>query len=129
PKRLLIDTHVWLWWNANDLRLGKGARLLLQRASEVHFSAASAWEIAIKVSIGKLTLPNNADISAELVRDGFRELPVTIGHAEEMRRLPVLHRDPFDRLIIAQARVEGLALLTADAQLSVYGVATMDARV
>ena len=125
--RFLIDTHVWLWWNASSPRLGKEARQLLQRASEVRFSAASAWEIAIKISIGKLTLPPNADIASELQRDDFRELPISLAHAEEVRRLPMLHRDPFDRMIIAQARMEGLTLFTADAQLSAYGVATIDA--
>ncbi|MDQ2664748.1 MAG: type II toxin-antitoxin system VapC family toxin [Gemmatimonadota bacterium] len=102
-------------------------RRLVQRASEVRFSAASAWEMAIKVSIGKLTLPTVADVAAELVRCGFLALSVELAHAEQMRALPPLHADPFDRLLVAQARVEGLTLVTADRQLSVYGVTVIDA--
>ncbi len=128
PRRLLLDTHVWLWWQADDDRLGADARQMIQFASEVRFSAASAWEIAIKVGIGKLTLPRNADIAAELAHSGFVALPVEIVHADEVRRLPALHRDPFDRLLVAQARVEALTLVTADRQLAKYGVAVADAR-
>jgi PIN domain nuclease of toxin-antitoxin system len=128
PRRLLIDTHVWLWWQADDPRLGPATRRLMQHASEVRFSAASAWEIAIKVGIGKLTLPKGADISAELVRSGFLELPVAVAHADDVRHLPALHADPFDRLLVAQARVEALTLVSADRQLSAYGIPVVDAR-
>ena len=129
PRRLLLDTHVWLWWQAGDARLGPQTRHLLQRASEVRLSAASAWEMAIKMAIGKLTLPKGADIAAELAHSGFLTLPVEIVHAEDVRRLPPLHRDPFDRLLVAQARVEGLTLVTADRQLAAYGIAVIDATV
>ena len=129
PRRLLLDTHVWLWWQAGDARLGPETRQRLQRASEVRLSAASAWEIAIKIAIGKLTLPKGADIAAELAHCGFLSLPVEIVHAEDVRRLPPLHRDPFDRLLVAQARVEGLTLVTADRQLGAYGIAVLDATV
>lgn len=127
PRRLLLDTHVWLWWQADDSRLGPRTRALLQRASEVRFSAASAWEIAIKVVIGKLTLPVDADIDEELVQSGFLGLPIEIAHAEAVRRLPLLHNDPFDRLLVAQSSLEGLTLVTADRQLAAYGVAVVDA--
>ena len=127
PRRLLLDTHVWLWWQADDARLGAETRTLLQRASEVRFSAASAWEIAIKVSIGKLTLPTHADISEELAHSGFLALPVDIVHAEDARRLPLLHSDPFDRLLVAQSRLEGLTLVSADRQLAAYGITVLDA--
>jgi PIN domain nuclease of toxin-antitoxin system len=127
PRRLLLDTHVWLWWQADDSRLGPETRALVQRASEVRFSAASAWEIAIKSSIGKLTLPANADIGDELAHSGFLALPVDISHADDVRRLPPLHRDPFDRLLVAQARVEGLTLVSADRALAAYGIAVLDA--
>jgi PIN domain nuclease of toxin-antitoxin system len=129
PRRLLLDTHVWLWWQAGDARLGAHARQLLQRASEVRFSAASVWEIAIKVATGKLMLPGDADIGAELSYSGFLPLPVEIAHADDVRRLPLLHRDPFDRLLVAQARLEGLTLVTADKQLSAYGITVLDATV
>lgn len=127
PRRLLLDTHVWLWWQADDARLGPRTRTLLQRASEVRFSAVSAWEIAIKVSIGKLTLPADADIIDELAHSGFLALPIDIAHAEDVRRLPPLHNDPFDRLLVAQSRLEGLTLVTADRQLAAYGIAVIDA--
>ena len=129
PRRLLLDTHVWLWWQADDARLGPQTRRLLQRASEVRFSAASAWEIAIKMAIGKLMLPKGADIGAELENSGFLALPVEVTHAEDVRRLPPLHKDPFDRLLVAQARVEGLALVTVDRQLAAYGIPVLDATV
>ena len=99
----------------------------MQRASEVRFSAASAWEIAIKVSIGKLTLPDDADIGDELSRSGFLALPIEIAHADDVRRLPPLHNDPFDRLLVAQSRLEGLTLVSADRQLAAYGIAVIDA--
>jgi PIN domain nuclease of toxin-antitoxin system len=129
PRRLLLDTHVWLWWQAGDARLGAHAKQLLQRATEVRFSAASAWEIAIKVAIGKLTLPVDADIAAELSYNGFLPLPVEIAHADDVRRLPLHHRDPFDRLLVAQARLEALTLVTADRQLAAYGITVVDATV
>jgi len=127
PRRLLLDTHVWLWWQADDSRLGPRTRELLQRASEVRFSAASAWEIAIKVAIGKLVLPPEANISDELSHSGFLALPIEIAHAEDVRRLLPLHNDPFDRLLVAQSRVEGLTLVTADRQLAAYGIPVLDA--
>lgn len=126
-RRLLLDTHVWLWWQADDARLGTEARRMVQRASEVRFSAASAWEIAIKIGLGKLTLPSNADVAAALAESGFLPLAVEILHADEVRGLPTLHRDPFDRMLVAQARVEGLTLVTADRQLATYGIRVIDA--
>lgn len=128
PRRVLLDTHVWLWWQADDARLGAATRRLLQRASEVRFSVASAWEIAIKVAIGKLTLPLAADIAAELSRTGFMSLSIELAHAEEVRKLPRLHADPFDRMLVAQSRVEGLTLVSADRELAAYGITVLDAR-
>lgn len=126
--RLLLDTHVWLWWQSNDARLGPDTRRMVKQASDVRFSAASGWEIAIKISIGKLTLPKTADIAEELAQSDFMALPVELRHTDELRRLPMLHRDPFDRMLVAQARVEGLTLVTADDQLAAYGVATINAK-
>ncbi len=100
---------------------------MLQHASEVRFSAASVWEIAIKVTLGKLTLPASADVGAALAESGFLALPVEVAHAEDVRHLPPLHRDPFDRMLVAQARIEGLTLLTADRQLAAYGIPVIDA--
>jgi PIN domain nuclease of toxin-antitoxin system len=125
---LLLDTHVWLWWQKNDRRLGAQARRSITSAPDVYLSAASAWEIAIKASIGKLTLPRDANISAELALSGFLGLPVEVAHSEYVRQLPALHRDPFDRMLVAQARAEGLRIVTADPQLHAYGVPVLDAR-
>lgn len=126
-RRLLLDTHAWLWWQADDARLGAETRRMLQRASEVRLSAASAWEIAIKITLGKLTLPKGVDIAAALAECGFLPLPVEIAHAEGVQELPPLHRDPFDRMLIAQARAEGLTFVTADRQLAAYGISVLDA--
>jgi PIN domain nuclease of toxin-antitoxin system len=126
-QRLLLDTHVWLWWQSGSRRLGYRARAAIASSADVCLSAVSAWEIAIKSSIGKLTPPLNANIREQLDRDGFRELPMTIAHAEAVRGLPAGHHDPFDRLLIAQAHVEGLTIVTADALFKRYGVAILDA--
>lgn len=119
-RRLLLDTQVWLWWQTDDSRLGVGARAAISGASEVRFSAVSAWEIAIKSALGKLTLPRGHDIVAELEKDGFLELPVHLSHALAVRKLPDIHRDPFDRMLVAQALSEGLSIVTGDRQLEGY---------
>ncbi len=126
---MLLDTQVWLWWIAQDARLGRTARATISTAAEVLFSAASAWEISIKAALGKLKLPLGADIRAELARDGFEELPIAISHALEVATLAPIHRDPFDRMLVAQARVESLTLMTADETLSGYDVPTLSALV
>jgi PIN domain nuclease of toxin-antitoxin system len=126
-RRLLLDTHVWLWWQTDDARLGGHARKLIATASEVRLSAASVWEMSIKASLGKLVLPKDADIDRELEADGFLPLPVEIAHADGVRALPPLHRDPFDRMFVSQARAEGLAIVTADIALAAYDVTTVDA--
>ncbi len=127
PRRVLLDTRVWLWWQADDRRLGPRARRIIRSAAEVRLSAASVWEMAIKVAIGKLTLPTDGDFERELERDGFLPLPVEIVHADRVRTLPGLHRDPFDRLLVAQALAEGLTLVTGDPALARYGVPVVDA--
>lgn len=127
PRRVLLDTHVWLWWQKNARTLGPRTRRIIAGASEVRFSLASTWEMAIKEALGKLTLPKDADVEAELERDGFLTLPITYAHFGELRRLPALHRDPFDRMLVAQARVEGLIIVTVDPQISLYDVAVHDA--
>ena len=125
--RLLLDTHVWLWWQADDKQLGPRIREAIRDASEVRFSAASAWEIAVKTGLGKLRLPPDADIDDELKHEGFAALSVTVQHAAIVRTLPALHRDPFDRMLVAQALAEGLTLVTADPALQPYGIAVIDA--
>jgi PIN domain nuclease of toxin-antitoxin system len=123
--RLLLDTHVLLWW-LNDLpKLGRKARdSISDPEATVWISAATAWEIAIKVCLGRLELPEPPEICIprELERGGFLSLPVTMAHALSVRTLPVHHGDPFDRILIAQARIEGLTLVSADEIIGRYDV-------
>jgi PIN domain nuclease of toxin-antitoxin system len=128
PRRLLLDTHVWIWWYTDDDRLGRRTRTLIKHAEDVRVSAASAWEMAIKRSLGKLAFDSPIDLGAEIERDGFIELPITMAHAEATLTLPLAHRDPFDRMLIAQAQTEGLALVTVDDALAHYDVPIVDAR-
>ena len=120
-RRLLLDTHVVLWWLADDQRLGEEARRLIANpGNHVAVSAASVWEMAIKSSIGKLSVPD--DVGSAVLACGFVPLPVTIEHAARIGELPLHHRDPFDRMLIAQAQLEDLDLLTADGGLAEYSV-------
>lgn len=116
--RLLLDTHVFLWWRTDDPRLTAPVRDAVTAAAVVYVSAASAWEAAIKVGLGKLVLPG--PFEAGVVDSGFDRLLVGFSHAEEVVRLPPHHRDPFDRMLVAQARVEGLVLVTHDDALRPY---------
>ena len=125
-KRLLLDTEVLIWWDANDPRLGGNARAAIQGADEVFVSAASAWEISIKVALGKLSTTRSP--SQAVVEGGFRALPVAFEHAEAVGDLQPHHRDPFDRLILAAARVEGLPIITGDRRFAPYGLPLIDAR-
>ena len=126
--RLLLDTHVWLWWQMLPERLGAAARDAIASAdSEVFLSAVSTWEMAIKVAAGKLQLPRPMDemIPESLLRDDFRSLALQPHHCFELARLPMLHRDPFDRMLVAQARAEKLTLVTVDSELERYDVALL----
>ena len=125
--KFLVDTHVLLWFYDRDSRLSKTARLLIEADdSERIISAASVWEIAIKVSAGKLTLPVSMnDYIAEKILDGFQISPIEWPHAAKVAELPYHHRDPFDRLIAAQALVEKLPLLSRDPIFKAYGVKTV----
>lgn len=117
--RFLLDTQVALWALAGNRRLPREARRVIED-HEVFVSAASIWEIAIKVSIGKLDA-DPAAVQQALAPSGFDQLPVTGEHAAQVALLPGHHRDPFDRLLVAQSIVETLVLLTTDAQLAPYG--------
>ena len=117
--RLLLDTHVFLWCVNDDKRLTKAARTLLSNAEAIFVSSASIWEAAIKAKLGKLDVDVDALVPA-IVDSGFLELPVSAQHAAAVGRLPDLHRDPFDRLLIAQAMREPLRFLTADDMLKGY---------
>ena len=127
---LLLDTHVLLWWLADDSRLGADARVAITEPRNIPYvSAATAWEIAIKAALGRARIPGNAMrwLPGEIERNHFVELPVTIAHALGVEGLPRHHDDPFDRLLVAQARVEGMTLVTADPQLRRYDVPVLRA--
>jgi PIN domain nuclease of toxin-antitoxin system len=129
--KLLLDTQVWLWWNTEPERLSAAARRHIgDSRNEVYLSAASVWEIAIKQRLGKLPLPEpvSSYIARRLVADDVKPLPVSVDHAAGVETLELRHRDPFDRLLVVQARHEGLRLLTADDQVLAYGSPTVDAR-
>lgn len=118
--RVLLDTHVFLWAVGGSRRLGAPARRRIARAERAYVSAASLWEIAIKAGLGKLDADPEA-LADAIEASGFAELPVTARHAAAVAALPALHGDPFDRLLVAQARTEPLILLTADERVAAYG--------
>jgi PIN domain nuclease of toxin-antitoxin system len=122
--RLLLDTHVLIWWD-EGARLSAKATNAIQEAEQVYVSAASAWEIAIKASLGRLT--TSRWVVEAVVESGFEELPVRLAHAEAVQALPWHHRDPFDRLLVAQTAAEGLTLVTRDPAFKRYGVKTIKA--
>lgn len=122
---LLLDTHIVLWWLADDPALAEDIKDRLDQEPDVQVSAASIWEIAIKQTIGKITGP--ADLPEQVRDSGFRELPIGSGHAIAAGRLPLIHRDPFDRMLIAQARCENLTLVTRDANCQQYDVPILPA--
>ena len=119
--RLLLDTHILVWCLSGDRKLPLAtAELIRNPATDVYFSAVSIWEVAIKSALGKM----RADASAmlkNLVDEGFEELPVTAQHTVATMTLPLHHRDPFDRLLVAQSRLESLRLLTDDRIMALYG--------
>ena len=120
--RYLADTHILLWAAGDDARLPQRHREILLSDAQIFFSAASVWEMAIKKSIGRLKAPDNlADI---FPRAGFRALDITPRHAEAVADLPNHHGDPFDRLLIVQAALEKLTIITVDKQFSRYDVET-----
>jgi PIN domain nuclease of toxin-antitoxin system len=126
PASLLLDTHVILWWLADDPELGPQARkAIAEPESLVAVSAASAWEIAIKRALGRLQAPD--DLETQIARNGFAPLPITVAHALRAGALPPRHDDPFDRMLVAQAQLEGLTVVTRDPRIAVYGVRTLPA--
>jgi len=118
---LLLDTHVLLWWLDDPKQLSRAARRAIQDGSNpVYISAAVAWEITIKKALGKLDAPDNLEDVIEANR--FLPLPITIPHALAVRSLPHHHRDPFDRILIAQALHEGFRLVNRDSEIAKYPV-------
>ncbi|TCZ64037.1 type II toxin-antitoxin system VapC family toxin [Roseicella aquatilis] len=125
--RLLLDTHVFLWWLAGLRVIPAATRAALVAASEIHVSAVTGYEITLKHAAGKLPGVGLVaqDVAAAIRRAGFNELPITCAHAEAAGRLPRHHRDPFDRILVAQALLEGLTLVSADATLDGFGIARL----
>jgi PIN domain nuclease of toxin-antitoxin system len=123
--RLLLDTHTVLWSDQDSPQLGATARLAILEASEVYVSAASEWELSIKHSTGRVSATRSIETAA---RDaGFELLPISFAHTRLVKSLPLHHRDPFDRLLIATALYEGLTIVSADRVFSKYDVPLFDA--
>lgn len=123
-SNLLIDTHVLLWWLADDDRLSPDVSSRISKGgNSIIVSPATAWEIEIKRAMGKLDCPD--DLEQQIAASAFAILPITLRHATVAGRLPLHHKDPFDRLLIAQAQVEGLTILTADERIGAYDIDVM----
>lgn len=123
--RILLDTHIFLWAITSDSRLSPAQRdLFLDHASDLFLSAASVWEMLIKTGLGRLPIPTpSADyIVRQMEKNRIALLPIRVAHLAELESLPPLHRDPFDRILVAQARAEKMPLLSADAGLRQYPV-------
>jgi PIN domain nuclease of toxin-antitoxin system len=116
---LLLDTHVLIWWDEGR-RLSSAGRRAIEAADSVYVSAASAWEVAIKIGLGRLRPSRTVEEAVE--ESGFLELPITTRHAQRVAGLPAHHRDLFDRLLVAQAEAEGLTLVTRDPVFERYAV-------
>ena len=123
--RLLLDAHVLLWWFSSNPRLPKRARVAIEECDAAYVSAATAWEIAIKAAARRLEF--RGDLEEQLELNNFSPLPITVAHALLAAKLPRHHGDPFDRMLVAQASLESLTLVTADPQLAAYGVQILEA--
>ena len=117
---VLLDTQVFIWWRGNDSKLGASARKVIVDAQTVFVSVVSAWEAAIKIGLGRMRLADKFEMGIE--QSGFEKLSVTFDHAERVAKLPHHHRDPFDRMLVAQAQIEGLRLVSSDRRLGSYDI-------
>jgi PIN domain nuclease of toxin-antitoxin system len=123
--RALLDTHTFLWWITDNPQLSSRVREIIRDGNnELFLSAASGWEIVIKTQLGRLNLPDNLEhfISEQLTINSIYSLPIQMSHALHVFVLPNHHQDPFDRIIVAQAQLENLAILSADQQIARYPV-------
>jgi PIN domain nuclease of toxin-antitoxin system len=123
--KLLLDTHTFLWWITDDPQLSTKARELIGDGHNIlYWSAASSWEVSIKYALGRMPLPEAPEqfLPAEIEKNRLESLPIIDAHAFQAGQLPHHHRDPFDRMLVAQAQVESLALLSNDQQLNHYDV-------
>jgi len=126
--KLLLDTQCWLWWFSQPERLSEDVIVqIADETNEVWLSVASVWEMGIKVAIGKLPLPEQIDdyISTRMIQLGARSLEITVAHALRVAVLPLHHRDPFDRMLIAQAQIEDMTLVSADSMFAQYEVSVL----
>lgn len=120
-QRFLLDTHVLLWWLDDSAELGPRCKeLIADQRNQIYISAATTWEISIKKALGKLEAPDDIDSIVE--DEGFSKLPISLYHGQLAGSLPMLHRDPFDRMLIAQAQAEGLILMTSDSNIGQYNL-------
>lgn len=125
---VLLDTHAFLWRVTNNPQISEKARHIIEdKGNRIYFSAASAWEITIKAGTGKLSLPEPPGkyIPGRLTRNYFEALPILLSHTLQIGSLPPHHRDPFDRILIAQSQIEALPILTVDEQITRYEVMTL----
>ncbi len=123
--RALLDTHTFLWWIIDSPKLSSRVRkIITDGKNELFLSAASAWEIAIKAQLGRIQIPDKPElfISGQMLANAIQGLPIQISHAVHVYNLSPHHRDPFDRMLVAQAQLEGLPILTNDPQISLYPV-------
>jgi len=123
--KLLLDTHIFLWWVSDDPQLSTKARVLIGDGhNTLYWSAASSWEVSVKYALGRMPLPEAPEqfLPAEIEKNRLESLPIIDAHAFQAGQLPHHHRDPFDRMLVAQAQVESLALLSNDQQLNHYDV-------
>lgn len=123
--RLLLDTHTVIWWDGGSPALGEHAKDAIRQADVVFVSAASEWELTIKAALGKLALQRS--VLQAVIDAGFEPLAMSFQHAQAVRRLKPIHKDPFDRLLVAVALVEGLSLVSADTFLAQYSIPIIDA--
>jgi PIN domain nuclease of toxin-antitoxin system len=119
--KLLLDTHILLWWLTENQKLSSAETAIITDPDNLVFvSAATAWEIAVKKMIGKLEAPD--DLPVALAANNFLELPISIEHSQKLYQLPLHHHDPFDRMMVAQAMSEDLILITRDAKIALYDI-------
>lgn len=125
--KLLLDSHAFLWWLIDNPRLTAMARrVMADSSSAVYVSAATVWELSVKAALGRLDL-GDLDLADEIEANDFIDLPIAARHGAAAARLPRHHADPFDRVLIAQAELEGLTIVTRDAAFNAYGVAILPA--
>lgn len=126
--RALLDTHAFLWWIGDDPQLSQRVREIISDGNnELHFSAAGCWEIAIKAGLGKIRIPAKPEIfiAEQLALNGILVLPIQSSHALYVFNLPSLHRDPFDRILVSQAQLETMPIITSDPLIAQYQVKTL----